>query len=90
MFSIEMVCCDIVFSEKWLCTLVPILMDFKELTMQFQHAGQQYKFQGITIGSPEIINSHQMEKTLQKCHFGIISHLHSIQAIETPLVHPDL
>jgi hypothetical protein len=49
-----------------------------------------YKFQGITIGCPEIINSHQMENLLKKCHSGIIVELHSIQAIETPSMHPDL
>jgi hypothetical protein len=43
-------------------------MDFKELTMQFQQEGQQYKFQGITTGSPEIISSHRMENILKKCH----------------------
>jgi hypothetical protein len=35
MFSIDMGGCDIVLGEKWLRTLGPILMDFKELTMQF-------------------------------------------------------
>jgi hypothetical protein len=36
MFSIDMGGCDIVLGVEWLCTLGPILMDFKELTMQFQ------------------------------------------------------
>jgi hypothetical protein len=36
MFSIDMGGCDIVLSVEWLHTLGPILMDFKELTMQFQ------------------------------------------------------
>jgi hypothetical protein len=36
MFTIDMGGCDIVLGEEWLCTLSPILMDFKELTMQFQ------------------------------------------------------
>jgi hypothetical protein len=58
MFSIDMGGCDIVLGVKCLCTLGPILMDFKELTMQFQQGGQQYKFQGIIVGSSEIINSH--------------------------------
>jgi hypothetical protein len=61
-------------------------MDFKELTMQFDQEGQQYKFQGITIGSPEIISSHHMEKMLKKGHSGIISQLHVIQATKTPFV----
>jgi hypothetical protein len=36
MFSIDMGGCDIVLGVEWLHTLGPILMDFKELTMQFQ------------------------------------------------------
>jgi hypothetical protein len=58
--------------------------------MQFQQDDQQYKLQGITTGSPEIISSHRMEKILKKGHLGIISQLNSIKAIETPSMHPDL
>jgi hypothetical protein len=58
--------------------------------MQFDHEGQQYKFQGITFGSPEIISSHHIEKMLQKGHVGIISQLHAIQATETPSVPHEL
>jgi hypothetical protein len=90
MFSINMGGCDIVLGEKWLRTLGPILMDFKELTMQLDQEGQQYKFQGITTGSSEIISSHHMEKLLKKGHSGIIPQLHAIQAIETPSVPQDL
>jgi hypothetical protein len=78
MFSIDMGGCDIVLGADWLRTLGPILMDFKELTMQFDQEGQQYKFQGITIGSPEIISSHRMEKILKKgpfwCYFPTPCH----------------
>jgi hypothetical protein len=35
MFSIDMGGCDIVLGAEWSRTLGPILMDFKELTMQF-------------------------------------------------------
>ena len=35
MFSIDMGGCEIVLGEERLRTLAPILMDFKELTMQF-------------------------------------------------------
>ena len=90
MFAIDMGSCVIVLGAEWLCTLGPILMDFKELTMQFQHEGQQYWFQGITSGLPEIISSHHMENILKKGHLGIIVQLHSIQAVETPFVHHDL
>jgi hypothetical protein len=51
MFSIDMGGCDIVLGVEWIHTLGPITMDFKDLTMQFQQEGQQYKFQGITTGS---------------------------------------
>jgi hypothetical protein len=84
MFSIDMAGCDIVLVVEWLTTLGPILMDFKELTMQFNQEGQQYKFQGITVGFPEILNSHRMEKILKKGHSGIIAQLHAIHATETP------
>jgi hypothetical protein len=65
-------------------------MDFKELTMQFDHEGQQYKFQGITVNSHEIISSHRMENLLKKGHYGVIAQLHAIQATETPSVLQDL
>jgi hypothetical protein len=55
-------------------------MDFKELTMQFDQEGHQYKFQGNTSGSPEIISSHRMEKMLKKGHSGVIAQLHAIHA----------
>jgi hypothetical protein len=36
MFAIDMGDFDIALGVEWLCTLGPILMDFKELTMPFQ------------------------------------------------------
>jgi hypothetical protein len=66
MFSIDMGGCDIVLSVEWLHTLDPILVDFKDLTMQFQQEGQHYKFPSITTGLLEIISSHRMEKLLKK------------------------
>jgi hypothetical protein len=44
MFSIEMGGCDIMLSVEWLRTLVPITMDFKDPTFQFQQEGEQHKF----------------------------------------------
>jgi hypothetical protein len=90
MFAIDMGGCDIVLGAYWLRNLGPILMDFKELTMQFDQEGQQYKFQGIIVGSPEIISSHHMENLLTKGHSGVISQLHAIQATKIPLVPQDL
>jgi hypothetical protein len=79
-----------VLGADWLRTLGPILMDFKDLTMQFNQEGHQYKFQGITADSLEIISSHYMEKLLKKGHSGAIAQLHAIQATKTPLVPKDL
>jgi hypothetical protein len=78
MFSIDMGGCDIVLGGDSLRTLGPIIMDFKELTMKFNQEGQKYKFQGITISSPEIISSHRMENLLKKGHSGVISQLHAM------------
>jgi hypothetical protein len=90
MFVIDMGDCDIVLGADWLRTLGPILMDFKELTMQFDQESQQYNFQDITVDSPEISIFHRMEKMLKKGHFGVISQLHAVQATETPSVLQDL
>jgi hypothetical protein len=90
MFAIDMGGCDIVLGAEWLRTLGPILMDFQNLTMQFDQGGHKHKFQGITAGSPEIISSHHMEKLLKKGHSGVIAQLHAIQATEIPPVPQDL
>jgi len=89
-FAIDMGGCDIVLGADWLRTLGSILMDFKALTMQVNQEGHQYKFQGIIIGSPEVISSHRMEKLLKKGHYGVIAQLHAIQATETPPVPHEL
>jgi hypothetical protein len=90
MFAIDMGGCDIVLGVEWLRTLGPILMDFQNLTMQFDQGGHKHKFQGITAGYPEIISSHRMEKLLKKGHSGVIAQLHAIQATEIPPVPQDL
>jgi hypothetical protein len=73
MFVIDMGSCDIALGAEWIRNMGPILMDFKELTMKFHQEGQQYKFQGIIIGSLEIISSHCMENLLKKGHSEIIA-----------------
>jgi hypothetical protein len=80
MFAIEMGSCDIVLGADWLRTLGPNFMDFKELAMQFDQEGHQYKFQGITVGSPEIVSFHRIKNLLKKGHYGVIAQLHAIQA----------
>jgi hypothetical protein len=49
MFAIDMGDCDIVLGADWLRTLGPILMEFKNLIMQFEQEGQQYKFQASLL-----------------------------------------
>jgi hypothetical protein len=73
MFAMNMGGCEIMLGADWIRTLGPILMDFKDLTMQFDQEGNQYKFKGITVGSLEIISSHHMEKLLKKGHSGVIA-----------------
>jgi hypothetical protein len=90
MFSIDMGGCDIFLGVEWLHTLGPILVYFKDLTMQFQQEGQQYKFEGITTGSLKIISSHRMENILKNGHSRIINQLHSFHAFQTPSLHLDL
>jgi hypothetical protein len=90
MFAIDIGGYDIVLGVDWIRTLGPILMGFKELTMKFDQESHQYKFQGIIVGSPEVISSHRMEKLLKKGHSGVISQLHAIQATDTPPVPQDL
>ena len=90
MFAIDIGGCDIVLGADWLRTLGPILMGFKALTMQFDQEAHQYKFQGIIVGSPEIISSHRMENLLKKGHSSVIAQLHAIHATKTPSVPQDL
>jgi hypothetical protein len=90
MFSIDMGGCNIVLGAEWLRTLGPILMDFQNLTMQFDQGSHKHKFQGITADSPEIISSHHMEKLLKKGHSSVIAQIHAIQATEIPQVPQDL
>jgi hypothetical protein len=90
MFAIDMGGCDIVLGADWLRTLGPILINFKALTMQFDQEGHQYKFQGITAGSLEVISSHRMEKLFKKGHSGVIAQLHAIQATKKSPVPHDL
>jgi hypothetical protein len=89
-FAIDMSGCDIFIGAKWLRTLDPIFVYFKDLTMQFQNEGKKYTFQGIIVGSYEIISSHRMENPLKKGHSGIISQLHFIHVVGTPFIHLDL
>jgi hypothetical protein len=84
MFSIDMGNCDIVLGVEWLRTLGPIFIDFKELTMQFNEEGKQYKFQGIIVGSPEIISSNCMENMLKKVILALLPN----SMTSKPLRHP--
>jgi hypothetical protein len=82
MFAVDMGSCDIVLGAKWLRTLGPILIDFKELTMQFNKEGQQVPRHHRQFPIDHQFPSHG--KILKKSHYGIIAQLHAIQATETP------
>jgi hypothetical protein len=88
MFAIDMGVCDIVLRAKWLHTLGPITMDFKELYMSFVNDSQAHLLQGIKANPQDIISSHHMEKLLKKGHYGIIVQLHGIQGCQTTLIDP--
>jgi hypothetical protein len=82
MFSISMGGCDNVLGMEWLHTLGPITMDYQELYVSFHHEAHTYTFRCLQMGSPEIINSHQMEKLLKKGHHGVIAQFNAIQVTE--------
>jgi hypothetical protein len=90
MFAIEMGGCEFFLSVEWLRIIGPILMDFNDLTMKLQQERQQYKFQGIIVGSPKITSSLRMENILKKGHLVIIVQLRSIHVVELSYVHLDL
>jgi hypothetical protein len=57
-------------------------MDYQELYMRFTQEAHPYTLMGLQVGSPEIINSHRMEKLLKKCHHSVISQFNAIQVTE--------
>jgi hypothetical protein len=66
MFSIEMGGCDIFLDAKWLCTLGPVSMDFKDLYTSFTEEGKKHTLEEIKYDSPKIISYHHMEKLFKK------------------------
>jgi hypothetical protein len=59
-------------------------MDFKELYMSFIQEGHVHNLLGLQEGSPEIVSSHHMEKSLNKGHSGIIAQVNAIQVMDDP------
>jgi hypothetical protein len=78
MFSISMGDCDIVLGVEWIHTQGPIIMDYQELYMSFIQEAHPYTLRGLQAGSPEIIDSHMMEKILKKGHHGVIVQFNGI------------
>jgi len=74
MFTIDMGGCDIVLGAEWISNLGLITMDFQELYMNFTQDSQNHTLDDLQVGSPEITNSHRMEKLVKKGHYDIISH----------------
>jgi hypothetical protein len=87
MFSIDMGGSNIVLGVDWLRTLGPILMDFKELTMQFDQEGQQYKFQGIIISSLKIISSHAWKICSKKVILVLLPNSMPSKPLRQPMCH---
>ena len=75
MFFMDIDGCDIVLGAKWLCTLSPVAMDFKELYLSFTQKSHTHMLKGLLIGSLEIISSHMMKKLLNKGHIGVVIQL---------------
>ena len=71
-FEVNIGVCDIVLEAEWLRTLGPITMDFKELYMIFVMDPHTHILQGIQVGPPKVLNSHHMDKLLNKGHSDII------------------
>ena len=42
-------CCEVVLGTHWLSTLALTIWNFKLLTMEFHHCGQQVVLQGIKV-----------------------------------------
>ena len=82
LFSINMGFCDIVLEVEWLCTLGLVTMDFKEIYNSFTKEGHIQNLQGLQASSYEIVNSHHMEKLLNKDDFGIISQFNDIRVMD--------
>ncbi|KAG8480509.1 hypothetical protein CXB51_024639 [Gossypium anomalum] len=55
---------DLVLGTQWLLSLGPIVWDFSNLTMQFQHMGLNCILHGILPSSLQIVSSHQLSKCL--------------------------
>jgi hypothetical protein len=92
LFSIDMGGCDTIFRAECLHMLGPITMDFKELYTSFTKEGHVHTLRGIYVGSPEIVNSHHMDKLLKKGHCVIISQFNTIQVMDNQKqdIHLDL
>lgn len=82
MFVINIGGCHIVLGAKWLRTLGPFSMNFKEFYMSFVKDSHTHTLKGIQARPPEVISLHCMEKILKKGNSRIIAQLHTIQALE--------
>lgn len=65
--------CDMVLRVQWLTTLGPVLWDFKELRMEFQHQGKKHVLRGGNASEVLQVSSQQMQALLKKKSMGFIA-----------------
>ncbi|KAA3469278.1 Retrotransposable element Tf2 [Gossypium australe] len=62
---------DLVLGIHWLLSLSPIVWNFSNLTMQFNHMGQNCILQGIVLGSLHIVPNSQLSKCMSLTPTGL-------------------
>ncbi|XP_061359504.1 uncharacterized protein LOC133303598 [Gastrolobium bilobum] len=64
LYSLELKGADIVLGIQWLSTLGPILTDYSQLSMNFDHNGNNIQLQGHRPDNPILISSAKLNKLL--------------------------
>ena len=54
--------CDVVLGIQWIVELGPILLDLKNLRMEFIIDGRKFILRGVTIGRKKLVSTYQIQK----------------------------
>ena len=54
--------CDVVLGIQWIVELGPILLDLKNLRMEFIVDGRKFILRGVTIGRKKLVSTDQIQK----------------------------